>query len=365
MTNAERSEESLQVGRAEQDKLVQSVSMMNEVAKRLKQVGELPSEVPTDNHPLTKVEFPDEGEVFTYMQGYDYPYRGYPYYEFVDKVDLIKKLSRNMQSGFYHGFKDTWYRWLLIPLIPTVGRRLFWACTYTFHKLIVRFQMRPNRYSKAVGELHRALTINWGDENPKTAELRKMLRDIECMILEMDNAYRFRVQDLLPEMDKDALRLNPIKEINRLLDIWISREKTQEIKDSWTLLKLFTNYYLRFDKPLLRIITRVLQEIDLSKVAMTAEDKYFAEPRKDYVFKFQLRPTDEDKKIIAKARMQKAFDEQVNIIKRESTIEHELIARGQNTEDVEFVKEVQKLDKKFNDQLLTAEKEYLIKKSKI
>jgi len=111
-------EKSLQLGREQQEALVQSVSMMNEVAKRIKQIPELPSEKPIDNHPLLRVEMPDEGEVFTYMEGYDYPYRGYPYYEFVDKIDLIKKLSRNAQSGFYHGLKNLKWKWLLIPLIP-------------------------------------------------------------------------------------------------------------------------------------------------------------------------------------------------------------------------------------------------------
>lgn len=353
-------QESLQVGRAEQDKLVQSVSMMNEVAKRLKQVAVLPSELPTDNHPLTKVEFPDEGEVFTYMQGYDYPYRGYPYYEFVDKIDLIKKLSRNLQSGLYHGLKHTWLRYLLILLIPTLGKSLFWTFTYTFHRLIDRFQMRTNRYSQFVGELYRAASISWSDETPKVTELRKMLRDIECMILEFDNAYRFRVQDLLPELNKDALQDNPIKEITRLLDIWISREKTQEIKDSWELLKLFTKYYLRFDKSLLKVITRVLLELNIPKCAMTVEDKYFAEPRKDYVFAFQLNPTEEDMKLIKKVKLQKSFDDKINEIRKQSTIEHDLLVRVNASED-----DVKKLDSVFDNKLLQAEKEYLEAKNKI
>lgn len=362
MINDERrlEEKSLQVGRTEQDQLVQSVTMMNEVAKRLKQVAELPSEKPTDNHPLTKVEFPDEAEVFTFMQGYDYPYRGYPYYEFVDKIDLIKKLSRNLQSGFYHGLKNTWLRWLLIPLIPTLGKQIFWACTYTFHRLIDRFQMRTNRYSQFVGELHRAASLGWSDESPKTIELRKMLRDIECMILEFDNAYRFRVQDILPELDKVALQDNPILEINRVLDIWISREKTQEIKDSWRLLKLFTSYYLRFDKKLLKIITRVLLELDIAKCAMTNEDKYFAVPRKDYHFGFQINPSADDQKLIAKALLQRGFDSELDSIRKLSTIEHDILSKSQGTED-----EVKKLDKQFENQLLQAEKEYLIKKAKI
>lgn len=357
--------DSLQIGRTEQDKLIQSVALMNEVAKRLKQVAELPSEKPTDNHPLEKVEFPEESGVFTYMKGYDYPYRGYPYYEFVDKIDLVKKLSRNLQSGFYHGLKNNWFKWLLIPLIPTLGKQLFWAFTYTFHRLIDRFQMRTNRYSQAVSEIYRAASVSWSDETPKATELRKMLRDIECMILEFDNAYRFRVQDILPELNKEELVISPIHEINRILDIWIERENGEDIKNSWRLLKLFTSYYLRFDRSLLRTITRVLLEIDPAKVQMTVEDKYFAIPRTDYKFAFMVNPNKDDQKLMAVVKLQKSYDDTKIGIQKQSTIEHDLLNRTGNTEDAEFVAKLQTLDKKFENQMLQAEKEYLEQKNKI
>lgn len=384
MTNAERSEESLQVGRAEQEKLVQSVSTMNEVAKRIKQIRELPSEVPTDNHPLTKVEFPDEGEVLTYMQGYDYPYRGYPYYEFVDRIDVIKKLIRNLQSGFYHGLKDRWYRWLLVPLVPFLGRSVFWAFTYTFKRVIDRTPMRPNRYSQFVQEVYRAFSVSWSDESPQITELRHWLRDIECMILEFDNAYRFRGQDLAVEINKENLRKNPIEELCRLIDIWIEREKVIDVKNSWLLLKLFVRYYLRFDKPLQKIFTRTLLELDLSKCAMTDNDKYFAVPRKDYNFGFQINPTEADQKLISKALLQRSHDDNLIAIRAESTIEHDMLKRTydvkinqlpptteQNLEEQNkqiqesFQKDSLALDSKFNDKLLQAEKAYLQQKVKL
>lgn len=322
----------IKFGRGEQDSLMKSVTLMNEVAKRLKQVPELPSEKPTDSHPLTKVEFPDENGVFTYMDGYDYPYRGYPYYEFVEKIDLVKKLSRSLQSGFYHGLKKTKFKWVLIPLIPTVGRSVFWACTYTFHRLIDRFQVRTNRYSQFVGELHRAFSVSWGDENPRITELRKMIRDIECMILEMDNAYRFRAQDLLPELDKEALTKNPVREINRLLDIWISRELNEDVKNSWRLLKLFVTWYLRFDRPLLKMFQRILLELDIEKCSLTSEDKYYSVPRKDYVFGFMTNPTEQDTVLIAKVRLQKNYEDRVAKIKEQSTLEHDILSKKQRQE---------------------------------
>lgn len=326
----------IEFGRQDQENLIQRVTLMNEVAKRIKQIPELPSEIPQDSHPLTKVEFGDETDIFTYMDGYDFPYRGYPFYQFVDKIDAVKKLIRNTQSGFYHAFKDKWYRWVLIPLIPVMGKDIFWAHVYTYSRLLERTPMRVNRFSQAVREIHRAFSVAYSDEDKQTSELRKMLRDVECMILEFDNAYRFRIQDLFPELNKDALRASPIDEICRCIDIWIDREIVVDVKNSWKLLKLFVKYYLRFDKKLLNIFVRVLLEMDVEKVRLTDNDKYFSVPRKDYVFGFMQNPSDSDKKLIAKVKLQQEYDEKVALIKQESTIKHTLLAEKQKKEQQEL-----------------------------
>lgn len=348
----QNSQDSIEIGRQEQENLIKMVTTMNEVAKKLKQIPELPSEKPTDSHPLTKVEFPDEEGVLTYMDGYDYPYRGYPYYEFVDKIDLIKKLSRSLQSGFYHGLKGKWFRWLLIPLVPTVGRAVFYGCAYTFSRLIDRFQMRTNRYSQFVGELYRSFSVSWGDESPQITELRKMIRNVECMILEFDNAYRFRAQDLLPELNKDNLRNNPIKEINRLLDIWISREVSEDVKNSWILLKLFVTYFLKHDKPLLQLFVRVLLELDIDKCKLTIEDKYYAIPRVDYHFGFVENPTIDDAKLIAKVKLQKNYDLAVSEIRTKSTQDHDFLKEKHKKEQANLPADADKAQKIIDQQQL-------------
>lgn len=368
-------DESLQIGRQEQDALVRSVSLINDVVKQMKQIPELPSEKPTDNHPLTKVEFGNEDGIYTYMKDYDYPYRGYPYYEFVDRIDAVKKISRGIQSGFYHGLKKSWLRWLLIPFIPTLGRSVFWSFCYSFDRLFDRMKMRPNRFSEPVRELFRAASISWGDESEEIADLRKMLRNIECHILEFDNAYRFRVQDIVPEINKDNLRKNPRQEINRLLDIWIERETVVDVKNSWVLLRLFNNWYLRFDKPLRQMIVRILLEIDPERVKMIDGDKYFAIPRKDYTFGFMINPSETDKKLIAKTRMQRKFDEDREKIQKQSTIEHQFLQSKHQAEQqkvasapensAKLIEEQRQLDEKFKLVLQQNQQQFEIANQKV
>ena len=257
------------------------------ISQSMKEIPFHKSEIPlpNDSYPLTKVEFPSEGGVLSFQEGIEQPYRGFPFFEVVEKIDLIKKISRSSLSGIYHSVRTK--KWLLLTLLPSVWmfKSLIWAGTYALYRLIERTRIKPWFYSQAVKELYRAFSVPRQKERPKTLELRLMLRDLICSILEFDNAYRFRFQDWIEELDKKKLRKNPTKEFGRILKIASHREKTQEIKDTWKLIKMF-NFYLRFDFELKKMLKDILGELDVEKVKLTIEDKCFAEKRKDYAFGF-------------------------------------------------------------------------------
>ena len=94
--------------------------------------------------------------------------------------------------------------------------------TYPLFKEFVHFTLMDeflelNRYSQPVRELYRVIPEKWSKE-----------RDIACFFLEYDMAYRYRFQDVLVELDKEAFKNNPAKEIGRLFDILSSREGDNE-----------------------------------------------------------------------------------------------------------------------------------------
>lgn len=282
---------------------MRNMQIMQSIVAEMKEVAILPSEIPQDSHPLNRVEFPDTGGILTYMEGYDHPYKGFPFHEFVEKIDVVKKIIRQTQSGFFHalmrhdeegkviGPKASSY--LLIPLLPVLipfGRIMIRTFTYTFFRLIDRFRVKTHRYSDAVREIHRAFSVDQFPETPAQEELRLQMRDIECMILEFDNAYRYRAQDILVEFNKESLRERPLWEINRVIDIIISREKVIDVANTWKLLKHFVNWYMRFDYQLLNLFAKVIGEINPERVALSVEDQYYAGQRKDYTFGFQSLP---------------------------------------------------------------------------
>ena len=271
------------------DALIVNQQAMHGIIQAMKEIPELPSEKPVDIQALTRVEFPERFGVLTYMEGFEYPYKGFPFFEFVDKIDYVKKIQRGFFSSLYHSFKRrSFLQKATLICVPWLFHDLVVAFVNAFHRVVVRFLVKHERYSDAVRELHRVFSTRWHDEDEHLRDVREKVRDIVCMFLEFDNAYRFRFQDIAVELDKDSLKKNPVREIVRLFTLMQEREKTQEIKDTWSLVITFLPWFLRFDKGLRNKVVGILSDLDTTKIALSVEDKQFCEKRKDYQFGYQL-----------------------------------------------------------------------------
>lgn len=271
------------------DAYVENIRLMQKVVHQMKEIPELPSETPKDVHALQKVIFPETGGVLTYMEGFEQPYRGFPFFEFVDKIDVIKKISRAFLSGLYHGLKNK--KWRLITLLPCiwVSKVLVATGIYVFYRMVERFRIKRAIYSQPIRELHRAFSMERYNEDEKTRELRLQLRDLVCMILEFDNAYRYRFQDIIVELDQQMIRQNVVNELVRLLGLMQKREKGQDIGDTWTLFQYFIKFYFRIDRKFAKMIIDVLSQLNLNEMKLSVEDQLYCKPRKDYNFSFMIK----------------------------------------------------------------------------
>lgn len=308
---------------------------MMAVVRHMREIPELPSEKldSKDSSILQNVEFPEEGGVLTYMSDQAEPYKGFPFHEMVDKIDLVKKVVRSTLSSFFHSFK----RRNKLQLASIVFASWFIgdsikAGIYTFFRVVERFKIKPKMYSTSMRELHRAFSIELDNESAQDKELRFQTRDLVCMILEFDNAYRFRFQDIIGELDKEALQKNASKELIRLLTLMQSREKEQTVKDTWTLLKTFLPYALFLNRGIKKKIVAILSSLDLSLVRFSKEDKNYCIPRKDYTFGFQKNPTEEDLAQIQKLTESRLKTELKAHIRSESTKAHEELFARHKTE---------------------------------
>lgn len=124
-------------------------------------------------------------------------------------------------------------------------------------------------YCPAVGELYDAIK-------------NKMIRNIICHLFQYDNSYRYRMQDILGNLDKSK----PLKrEIIRLFDLWLTREKAEKmIRKRWLLKKALWIFLLIFWFKYGRIAKEFVQKIDIEKIKMDEADIYYCLNRPDYDF---------------------------------------------------------------------------------
>ena len=139
---------------ADTDAYIKNTQMMQQIVREMKEVPELPSEIPADVHALSRVEFPDTGGIHTYMDGYTEPYRGFPFADFVDKIDTLKKIFRGILSSFFHSFKQRpKMQLVLLITVPWLFNDLLLSALHSAHRVISRFLIKPLRYSEPIREL--------------------------------------------------------------------------------------------------------------------------------------------------------------------------------------------------------------------
>ena len=86
--------------------------------------------------------------------------------------------------------------------------------------------------------------------------------------------------------DKDNFNKNPVKEVNRLIDILIIREKDEwdQMNSKWRALKRLTCIasWIYFKK--IKDIKEIVSQLDINKIKLSKEDIYWTDlvPSYDY-----------------------------------------------------------------------------------
>lgn len=101
-------------------------------------------------------------------------------------------------------------------------------------------------------------------------------------IFEYDNAYRYRLQDILSEATEDALVKRPIREIWRLFRVYKTRDHSNMHKKIgfFAIGAILFMLYPKFR----RAFKDSLQECEFEKFQFDKEDLYWVSFRKDYLY---------------------------------------------------------------------------------
>lgn len=169
----------------------------------------LPNKVFSDpkvSGPIERIVVPQKGGVDVYIKGLKYPIAQYPYRPMVKTACIIKRMSMILM----HFFGSLMNKRGIIGLIflkRSIGD-LIPKLIILFSLVIGSRRLRERYYSHSVREIYRAFNIMAEREIPKERKERWIrIRDIACLVLEFDNAYRSRLQDFLSEIDIKKIKL--------------------------------------------------------------------------------------------------------------------------------------------------------------
>ncbi len=90
------------------------------------------------------------------------------------------------------------------------------------------------------------------------------------MAWDMENVYRYRAQYALEQIDIKELEKNPRKEVERVLDILIIREKEQVMKDKWIAVRKIVKWL-----PLKKLPT-FISKMDMERMKLDKDDLWWA-----------------------------------------------------------------------------------------
>lgn len=203
---------------------------------------------------IEKIDWEHPEGILTYIKGFEYPVRGYPYPEVARVVAILKR-------SFIGALK------LPAPLLLFAylfkWSILDWITDYGLVEL-QKFVLKPDRFCRSGRELGRVFAVF---QNAQTKEKRSVLIGklslIIQMIWEYDNGYRYPGQLIFGEIKEKS-----VKGLQRAIEAYLAQEKNNERKKK---IQKITKLLWFFKKP----IEKFLKEADLNELKADEMDMYF------------------------------------------------------------------------------------------
>lgn len=229
---------------------------------------------------IQKVKFPETGGTYTVYEDKPYWMKGFCDHESMVKIDEIK---RNILIGLkFFSNLSKFKKVLFLIFFKKDLEKIFkiWVKqTWVFSE---GYFLEEDKWCDMVQEIRRVWPGNRSHE----------LEDIVSLILEFDDAYRYRFQDAFGNFNQEDFKKKPIKELKKFFKYLEDNEQydksnyefRMDLKSKWRILGKIVGL-IRFKPDILDDIIKSGSELDLTKVRMSEEDKYWCQGKFGYNWK--------------------------------------------------------------------------------
>lgn len=205
-----------------------------------------------DVYLIEKMEAVEHFGMCIYYKNVPYPKKGFPS---PDELYALNQIKRIVLEGSRHA-KNPFF---ILGIIFTDKTELLKSFNSVFSKLFGRFVMKDEFMCRSAFNfanfIHGTL-ISMGIDNSLAKEFAFNLGQI----IEYDDAYRYRFQDIMEELDEEQFNKNPKKEVLRLYEILIVRALDGVAFSKVKPILTFVNIFVPFIKKHLIKNTKFLKE---------------------------------------------------------------------------------------------------------
>lgn len=218
--------------------------------------------------------------IMKYNKGMLYPEKGWPTPEAMWNCNIVKRKLMGLLNIFSYkysvpmiiGFLINPWKW------KWINNAIYWF-NWESNWVLASSYYKEEILSPCPKELKKALYL-FLFELKIQPEQAKSFAKIFSMLVETDNAYRYRIEDILTETTKEALLKSPRREIKRLLETYVSREHGG-IEKKFKLIANLLSFALLIPK-INRAFKKTIQEIDITALQLDEADRYHVHIRDGY-----------------------------------------------------------------------------------
>ncbi len=178
-----------------------------------------------------RVEYPAEGGILRYYKGMPYPAKGFPFPSAVWSNDVMKRIT--LAAFKITAGKEMVLALAGIALLPWKLKMRALSRVLEQYGRIGQWLLNGSFLAEKMycptAQAARIMVFRFLQELGMSSDICEKVPKIVATILEYDDSYRYRVQDIMSETSATALQERPGREIKRLLNILQSREKSHAI----------------------------------------------------------------------------------------------------------------------------------------
>jgi hypothetical protein len=262
---------------------------LNQARNDTEQVMQQESVVPI----LEKIELPapDVEPTFTGMylwyKGLPFPKKGFPFPEALAAVNTVKRFTMFFTSFVSRSMLFPLLGFVILPFkykVKIIEKMLFNYCRLC-NWVLNSFYLKEQYYANCPHELWKLIT-NFLIELGITEQTAVRTGQIIATLIEYDDAYQYRIEDLFSLTTKEKMLLNPRMEIKKMLSALSNREvgmKEDEVGGKIASMgKMFSTLLLI--PRIKRAFLKGLIQTDFVKLQLDEADRYWCLNRNDYEY---------------------------------------------------------------------------------